>query len=65
MLGYGMVEANVKITKDIHLRGLRIALKYSGPLGIIQYYGVRLFIIWIIVSYVDDRHGHPELMDVH
>lgn len=60
-----MLEAHIKIEKDLAVKGFRRARRYSAFHEIAQFYGYRLAAVWIIISIADSVIGAPNLMTFH
>lgn len=60
-----MLEARVKIDKDLAVRGYRTALKYKAFQDLSYFYAVRLMIVWIAISVVNALWKHGEMTTPH
>jgi len=60
-----MLEAHVKIDKELAVKGFRRAKRYSAFHEIALFYGYRLAAVWIVISIADAVIGAPNLMTFH
>jgi hypothetical protein len=60
-----MLEANVRIDKDLAVKGFRRALKYKAFQNISYFYAIRLMIVWLVISLVNALWGQGYLTSAH
>ena len=60
-----MPEAHVRIEKELAVEGFRRALKFSAVKDISYYYGLRLMVVWIVISLANALAGEEHLSGYH
>jgi len=60
-----MLEAHIKIDKDLAVKGFRRALKYKALQDISYFYAVRLMIVWLVVSLANALWEQADLSKIH
>jgi hypothetical protein len=60
-----MIEAHVKIEKDLAVKGLRRALKFHAIKDISYFYALRLMIVWLVISLANALAGGSHLTSYH
>jgi uncharacterized membrane protein len=60
-----MLEAHIKIDKDLAVKGFRRALKYKAFQDISYFYAVRLMIVWLVISLANALWDQGNLSKIH
>jgi hypothetical protein len=60
-----MLEAHIKIEKELAVEGFRRALKFKAVKDISYFYGLRLMIVWIVISLANALAGEEHLSGYH